>query len=386
MKKWICLWILLVCCLVQAGTAEAAEAKTDEGQNDEDRILQEYLEDTDLEQVNQVLSELGLSVGSFSDILSEVVESDGDDLISEAVKEAGDQMANAVRTERSQLGTVIAIAVLSAIFTNFAFIFTSREMSDTGFYVIYMLLIAVMLAVFRPLAAEVEEMLTDLLQFMQVLLPSYYLAMGSAGQIGSAAVFYELAMLLIMVVQWVYVRILLPMVWLYFVIRLVNGIAKEDMLGGFANLLLMVMQWLIRITSGLVIGLHIVKGMIQPSVDTFKNSAFGKTISSFPGIGSIGSMGQLILGAACIVKNGIGTAALVVLAALAVLPFLKLGIFTFLYQFTGALLQPVTDPRVTQCMQALTDSLKLLMRVLFGACFLFFITIALTCLMTNGSN
>lgn len=374
MKRWIFIGILVWSCIVQAVSVYASE---------EQSVLEDYLEDTDFKELDKAMSDLNLETGSFSDLVSGIMEAEGADLISEALQTAGSQIASMVSTQKSQIGTVVAMAVISAVFTNFSFVFCNNGMGDTGFYVIYLMLISVLIAVFRPMAAMAETLLTDLLQFMQVLLPSYFMAMGSAGQTGCAVAFYELAMVLITIVQWIYVKILLPLTWLYFILRLVNGITKEEMLSGFADLLFTLIQWVIRITVGLVVGLHIVQGMILPSVDTFKNTSFGKTISSFPGVGNMSTMGQLLLGAGCIVKNGIGTAALIVLVVLAALPFLKLGLFTILYQFAAAMIQPVTDARIIQCMRAMTDSMKILMRVLGGAVAMFFITIALTCLMTN---
>jgi stage III sporulation protein AE len=395
MKKANIIFLVLFCVIwskqpVAAAqqTAEMGQVTATEGEEDAtdtEEIIGELLDDMDFSAIDGVLKDENISSSSFKEAVEEAIDAQNSGIVTGIIQGVGNEIADSITTDWKQVGMVMAMAVVSAVFTNFSVIFCGNHIGETGFYVVYLLLVSVLVAVFKPMAAMAQEILDGLLSFMQVLLPTFFMAMGTTGQISSATAFYSLTMLMVTVIQWVYLKVLFPLTWLYFILRLVNSITMEDALGGFADLLDTIIRWVIKCAMGTIVGLHLVQGMILPSVDQLKSTTLGKALSSFPGVSTMSTVGQLVVGAGCIVKNAIGSAALIVLAGLTLLPMAKLGLFSFAYQCCGAVIQPVTDKRILGCVQATTDSLRLLMRVLGSAAILFVIVIALTCVMTNTS-
>ncbi|NLZ80885.1 MAG: sporulation protein, partial [Clostridiales bacterium] len=81
---------------------------------------------------------------------------------------------------------------------------------------------------------------------------------------------------------------------------------------------------------------------------------------------------------------GIGTAAFIVIAILAAIPILELCVYVLLYQGTAAILQPVSDSRMTDSLSGICEGTKLLLRCVITAAILFMITIAIICATTNS--
>ena len=96
-----------------------------------------------------------------------------------------------------------------------------------------------------------------------------------------------------------------------------------------------------------------------------------------------GSVTDLVLGSAMLIKNGIGAAALTVLIFLCLIPLVKLGVIMAAYYLLAAVLQPVSDERITECLTGMGNGVRLLWKAVFTVLVLFLLTIALATAATG---
>ena len=62
-----------------------------------------------------------------------------------------------------------------------------------------------------------------------------------------------------------------------------------------------------------VTGMNVIERMIAPSVDNLKKMSVTQTISMLPGLGNTAqAVGNIFFGSAVVIRNGIGTAAMIV--------------------------------------------------------------------------
>ena len=103
-----------------------------------------------------------------------------------------------------------------------------------------------------------------------------------------------------------------------------------------------------------------------------------------PGVGDIsGSVTDMVIGSAMLIKNGIGAAALVALIFVCAIPLVKLLVIMLAYYLLAAILQPVSDELITGCLAGMGTGVKLLFQAVFAVLVLFLLTIALTAAMTG---
>ena len=135
-----------------------------------------------------------------------------------------------------------------------------------------------------------------------------------------------------------------------------------------------------------MIGFNTIQGILSPVIDALKSTAFSRAVRAVPGIGSVaGSVTDVLLGSAVLIKNGIGAAALVVIALLCLAPILKLGLLTLILELAAALIQPVSDKRMTGCAAGVGRSIRLLLQAAFTSAVLFVITIVVVTVSVRGS-
>ena len=92
-----------------------------------------------------------------------------------------------------------------------------------------------------------------------------------------------------------------------------------------------------------------------------------------PGLGNTAqAVGNIFFGSAVVIRNGIGTAAMIVLVCLALGPLLKMLVFSVFYKVAGALSEPFSDKRICGCIDCVGDGALLLFRALGTGIFIMY--------------
>lgn len=289
-----------------------------------------------------------------------------------------------ISTGGRMMGQILALGILGAVFTNFSSVFNGSQISETGFFVTYLLLFTLLTAGLGQSISVAADTVEQILQFMKVLMPSYFLVVAFAGGSVSAAAMYEFTLLMITVGQWLLGAALIPATRIYLLLVLASNIVKEEFFSRLTELLEQIIGWGMKTLLGVVLGFHLIQGLILPYVDSLKNGSVQKLIGMIPGVGQgAAAVTQMLLGSGVLIKNTMGMAAVVILVILIAVPVLKLLILMFLYQCLAALMEPVCDKRLVACISAAAKGHKMLLQIVMTAALLLVITVALVCAGTN---
>lgn len=317
---------------------------------------------------------LDLLAGRFTKVMTRVGNAVKDSLFSE------------IGSSSHMMAQIVILGLIGAVFTSFSKVFTSSQISETGFFVTYLLLFTYLAASFYTNITLAGEITEQILGFMRALVPAYFLAAAFAGGSVSAMASYEFTLFTISAVQGILFYLLLPLVKVYILLVLAGHIAKEDILSKMTDLLSGCITWVLKTLLGVVLGFHLLQGLVLPYVDSMKSGLVQKLIGAIPGIGGGASaVTQMVLGSGVLIKNTIGAAAVVILLIMAVIPVMKLVIVMVLYQIVAAILQPVCDKRIVSCISDTAQGHKLLLGIVMSSVLLFVITIAVVCASSNVS-
>jgi stage III sporulation protein AE len=301
----------------------------------------------------------------------------------------GSQLIKSVKDEISAnlgtFGSLITISLLAALFTNFSMAFKNNHVSETGFYVTYLLLFGLLISSFIMASQVAASAIGAILDFMKALVPAYLMSVAFVSGATTSLVYYEAALGLITLVDFIIIKVIIPMIDFYLVIMLANNLSKEDMLSRLAELLQTAISWLLKSLLAVVIGFSAIKGLIVPVADQVKRSVLYKASEAIPGIGdALGGVTETILGAGVLLKNAIGVAGLIVILVICAVPFLKLLVITVVYKAGSAALQPISDKRFIECISASAKSSALLLQTVFVGAVLFLLSITIVA-VTTGS-
>ncbi len=282
-----------------------------------------------------------------------------------------------IGVQRVMLGKLLFLILLSAVFSAMADAFSENRIGETGFYILYLLLLAFLLEEFGRTGSEVEELLQGVSGFMKAAAPAYYLAVLTAGGATTAGLFYQLLLFLLLMVQSVIVRLLLPGVQIYVLLNLVNQIPKEDFLSRLTDLIRTCIQWSMRTMIAAVTGLQILRNMLGPALDSLHRSAIGKTAGAIPGIGNvIKATTEILLASAVLIRNCLGVAVLLILLWGCLMPVVRMTVRTLMFKMLGAFCQPVADERIVGCLSTIADGYGMYLHMILGTMVMFLLSVA----------
>ncbi len=344
-------------------------------------------EDIDYTEIQEVIDDV-LGNGNefaFGEYVQSILNGEENFSFSSIAKQLFASVRGEISANIGTLGTLITISLIAALFTNFSLAFKNNHVSETGFYVTYLLLFGLLISSFITASQIATSTIHSLLDFMKALVPAYLMSVAFCTGTTTSLVYYEAALGLITLVDMVVIKIVIPMINFYMIITLANNLSKEDMLSRLANLFATGINWLLKSLLAIVIGFSAIKGLIIPVADQVKRSALYRASEAIPGLGdAIGGVTVTILGAGVLLKNAIGVAGLIIIITISAVPFIKLLMITVIFKIGSAALQPISDKRFIECIDAAANSAAMLLRTVFVGVVLFLLTITIVA-VTTGS-
>ena len=280
---------------------------------------------------------------------------------------------------------LLVLGIVSSLMTHFVEIFDKRQVADMGFYFMYLLFTAVLLKCFAQAADTTLQLLENCLLFVKLLVPAYLISVGISSGAITAGASYQLMLFAVYGVEYILTAGLLPLIYSFVMLSVVNGIWVEEKLTFLIELLEKIIGWVLKGALGAVTGIGVFQTLIAPVVDSARNSVLQKLISAIPGVGAAASgVADLVLGSAVVIRNSIGVVLLLLLILLCAVPLAKIAVIACLLKCAAAFMGIVSDKRITTCADRTGDAGLLLLRTSGTGVLLFLISIAVTAMAGRG--
>ncbi|MCR5704808.1 MAG: stage III sporulation protein AE [Eubacterium sp.] len=277
----------------------------------------------------------------------------------------------------------MVLVLISALFTNFSNAFSKNGVSDTAFYICYLSGISMMISLFDMVVQLGIGFMEFVVAFMSATIPTYFVAVSLLGQ-ASATGFYHFMLISIGMVNYLFLKVFVPLIKVYLTVGLINNISKEKLLSKFCEFLRYIMKKGSKFLVGGIIGINLLQSLLLPNIDATKNSMVMKMAQSIPGIGtSIGGYSGVLVGSLHLIKNVIGGYAIVVLLLICLVPYIKIQCYHLALQLLLAMSQPVAEQRIVSGFQIVADSMEMLANLVLSIGILFIVGIAIVCVSTN---
>ena len=360
-------------------TEKETESSFEDEEENAEESGKELLSEMKLEEIQKGVDEL-LEEQSFSfqDMVTLLMKGEKEWNFTSAVQLAGNWLMKSLRAQKGLIVQLVVLILFGSLLQNLSSLLEGGRLSEISFTVLYVVMFALLLRNFQSSSESLQETVKGLVSFMKILTPSYYLAIAAASGGSSALMFYQMVLLLIFFVEKGIVALLLPVVHLYFLMSLVNNLSREEFLSRMTELLETVVSWMQKTAIGILAGLSVLRGLISPALDSFRRTAFGKAASMIPGLGNaVNAVSEMVIGSAVLVRNCFGVTAILVFLAAGLMPTLQFAVSAFSFRLLGALSQPITDPRISDCLSTVGKGYEMLLRTLLMVELLFLITIAI---------
>lgn len=376
--------IMLSFCLLQdQAEAAAISEEGQDGKNQEDETgagyTEDFMEQLDLGQIEAYLKEQDATKEiRFYDLVKNLATGkysyDGQQL----TKAVGRILWGELQDNKAILVTVLLLAVSCAFIHNFSDIFHNTYISDVCFFMIYMELIALLLQSYQMMSDIVVTAMNQIVDFMNMLIPVFGMSLAFSMADFTAAGFYQIAFVVVYIVQWGMLAGLVPLTKIFIMMEFMNYMIEGERFNRMCELMEEIIRWCLKCAIAATIGLNVVQTMVVPVIDRLKMSSVTKTLGMIPGMGNItGAVSELMLGAGMVIKNSVGTAGILILLILILLPLSKMFLLCLMYKVTAAVTEPVSDKRIAGSINGICIGCRLLTKILLTSLVLFLVTIAM---------
>lgn len=321
---------------------------------------------------------------SFPELMHRLLQGDVLGVLSDYLQLGIKEMAGSTEGIKNIFVWLVVLGVMSALVGHFVEVFDKHQVADLSFYFIYLLMSTVLLKCFSQTMDLTVHVMENIVLFSRLLIPAYLMAVGVATGAMTAGTYYQFMLILLCIVQEILSGVILPLIYSYCLLAVVNGIWIEEKLTLFMEFLEKIIGGVLKASVWIVTGLSVFQSVLTPVLDSFQNTIVQKTMGALPGVGDAAEgVMKLTVGSAVVIKNSMGLGLLILLCLLCLTPLLRIGLTAFMLKAAAALMGIVSNKRITTCADQVGNGAFFLFRLAGTAMLLFLISIAIIAIATN---
>jgi stage III sporulation protein AE len=288
------------------------------------------------------------------------------------------------KSSKSMLVKILVLAFLSALLNNFGTFFNKEQVKDVAQMMITISLSTILLTGFIMAVSICDDILESCIGVYKAIVPVFFSAVAFTSGSTTAAVYYEIVLLMITFVNIFMKNVIVKFDEIYILISLADSVTKEKRFSRVQELIEQVIRWCCKTALVAFTGLGGIKGMVVTTAYSQKRSILLKTLKVLPGVGSsFETVTETVVGAGCVIKNGIGMAAIIALVIVCMIPVLKLVAMSFFFKAAAAVIEPLSDKRIVGCVNSLATAMGLLNLTAVTSVSLFMLMSALIVALTG---
>lgn len=285
------------------------------------------------------------------------------------------------------LVTIIAVAVLYAVIGGIKSKFSAETISKTVHIASMIAVLAIVATTTYTMIDACRNMISMINTQMSVMFPIIFSLMTAVGASSTAAVYQPALAVISSGIMELVSTLLIPMVLFAFVFMTVSSVSGQMKLTKMSEFILSAVKWLMGTAFFIMCAFMSVQGITASVFDSISIRTAKLTMSKYlPVIGSYLSEGiNLILSGSVIVKNAIGYSALVLLI-LSVLPVVvQLIVYSLTLKLAAAVTEPLGNEQMSNYLTKVSGMTNVLIALVLGAAFIYFIFILLVVMTGNVS-
>lgn len=274
---------------------------------------------------------------------------------------------------------IIIIAVIAALINNLQNAFSNESLSNIAHFACYSLLIIVVAKSFFIGVDLAKSTITKISEFMSALIPVLMMLLASVGGITEASVMDPLVLGAVNIGSRMYVGFIIPLIFMGFVLQFVNNITDEFKIDKLTKFINQFAIWSQGIIMTIFIGILTIRGITSKTIDEVTAKTAKYAVDNFvPIIGKcLSDAISAVAGYSLLLKNALSGLGLILIVLIVAFPVIKIFILSMLYKFTAALVEPISDKKIVNCITSAGDSLVLIMSCLISVSVMFFVMIAI---------
>lgn len=369
----------------------------------DDAMTKNEIEEKITESVNSQLNDLDFS--SVEDVLN-LLDNEQYELLGSA--SFFDKVQKLINGEFSQNQQSLFSAVVNLIFENilsfvpiiclviaigitFSLVNASRpnsknkSLGDVIHFVCFGAIIAILIGSITQMVSFTSNTIITIKKQIDSIMPILLTIMTAIGGNVSVSMYQPTVAVLSGTITSIFTKILLPIFIISMVFAIVSNLSNNVKLNKFTDFFASLFKWIIGIVFTVFSAFLAIQGISAGNVDGISIRTAKYTIkNTVPIVGSYLADGlNLIVASSVLIKNAIGVCGLILLLVTILVPVLKLIVYMLSLKLTAAILEPVTDSKLSNFITMISKNISLLIVLILGCAFSYVLVLGMVMCTAN---
>lgn len=296
------------------------------------------------------------------------------------------KLGREVKTGLKSLACILAIIIIHSILKSISESLENDSISKLIYYVQYIAIVTIVMSNFSDIINLVKDTTTNLIGFMNTLIPVLISLMLYTGSITTTSILEPIILFMINFIGNLIQNVLVPLILIITAISIISKISDKVEIGRISKFLKSSTVWLLGTILTIFVGVVSLEGTLASSVDGITAKTAKAIVSSaVPVVGKIlGDVVDSVLGCGLILKNAVGFVGVIIIIGICIMPILKLAVMTVSYKLVASISEVVADAKIVKLLDEIADIFKLLLAIVITISVMVIIGMSLLVKMSNS--
>ncbi len=274
---------------------------------------------------------------------------------------------------------IVAVCIVMGLMLNLSSALGKSAVSTIGAMVCSCVVIALCLINFMDIYRLCELTIERMALLMQVLLPILLPLIITMGGFATGGIMSPVLLGAITLFTTFIQKIVLPAIFYSCVFILGNSLADRDYIRKLAVLLRGFASFAMGLAVTIFSGMSVIQGIVTKSADSILIKTAKYSMDNFvPIVGGFAADSmEMVISCTGVIKNSVGVFGLLVLITLVTIPILKLLSIALIYKITAALVEPIGNKVISDCLSEIGNTVITLGIIVFLGALLFIIFLSI---------
>lgn len=295
----------------------------------------------------------------------------------------GDEIVSAI----SLLGSILIIIVIHSLLKSFTENLSKNEgIGQIAYFVEYILIVTLVMANFTNIINMMKEAISNLVGFVNCLVPILLALMSATGSIASVAFVQPLIIFAVVFIANTITIFVLPIALIATTLGIISNLSERVQIGKFSKFLKSGVTWFLGVVITIFVSILSLEGGLTSNVDGLAAKGIKSAATTFiPVVGkALGESVDMVIGSTALLKNSIGIVGMFVIIGICAMPIIKLAILTITYHFASAICEPLADKKIVSLLEQMGGTFKVLLGIMFFVAVLLIIGLAMCIKISNS--
>lgn len=291
-----------------------------------------------------------------------------------------------INNSKTSMATFIIVASLSGILTVMQGSIKNVGVSEASFLACFIAAASAAVDGLLNALEYAKNVIGLMSEFIIKLSPLLLTMIVSSGFAGTATVYKPVLSAAVYVITVVVNKCLIPLILFGAVLAIVNNVSGRVQISNYTKLVQSISKWILTAVLTMFTGITGIYGFTAPKLDALGGRAVKFAVGSFvPVVGGLLSETiETVVGGSVLVKNAVGTAGVITICAMCLVPIIKISVIGLILKVSAAAVEPLADRRITGVLQDTAGVVTMILAMVIVISVMFIICISIMLAATGG--